>query len=209
MSDDLPTTPLPKSDDSASQPGGSGGRRALIIILSIIAGLLLIAFTVVLTLLLLGQGAQNDPVVEPSTSVSVSPSASPSLEPSAEPGAEPSAEPSEEPEETSAPPAPPPPPPPATGPVFTSFSPANNSSVGCPDDSSQVPLTFTWASTGATEAAIGVGTTDAFAGAYETGLPPSGSYTNLNYQCSNASQTYTVSIRGTSGQTNKTITLKR
>lgn len=80
--------------------------------------------------------------------------------------------------------------------------------MGCSGDSGQVLVTFTWTSTGANEAAIGVATSDAFAGPFQTGLPPSGSF-DLNYQCSNESQIYTVSIRGNSGQTNKSITLHR
>lgn len=216
MSDDTPTvpysTPNPAGPPASLPPGpphgGNAGRsRLLILILSIIGGLLLIAVVVLLTLMFArgagGDGPDPDVNSSPSTSPEVSPSETPSTEPSDEPGE--STEPSEEPSES----APPPPPPPvATGPTFTSFSPANNKSAGCPDTSSGVPVTFTWSSTGAAEAAIGVATNDAFAAPYETGLPPSGSY-ELNYQCSNATQTYTVSIRGESGQTNKTVTLRR
>lgn len=207
MSDDLPTAPLPQPGTGQSEPRERRFTRTALIALSVLALLLIIGLTIALTLLLSGRG--DTPPTEPSTSPSAEPSPSASLEPSEQPNAEPSAdattEPSDEPSETS---APPPPPPPATGPVFTSFAPANNTSVGCSGDSGQVAVTFTWASTGADEAAIGVATSDAFAGPYETGLPPSGSY-ELNYQCSNATQIYTVSIRGTSGQTNKTVTLKR
>ena len=207
MSDDTPTvrfeqTPDAESGDSGGR-GGDGGKtsKTLIVVLSIIGGILLIAVVVLLTLLFSRGFPGSAPAAMPSESAgpSETPSASPSETPSSTPSASPSESASPSPSTS----------PPTTGPVFTSFSPANNTSVGCTSDSGQVPLTFTWASTGATEAAIGVGTTDAFAGAYETGLPPSGTYTDISYQCSEASQIYTVSIRGTSGQTNKTVTLKR
>lgn len=207
MSDDTPTvrfeqTPDAESGDSGGR-GGDGGKtsKTLIVVLSIIGGILLIAVVVLLTLLFSRGFPGAAPAAMPSESAgpSETPSASPSETPSSTPSASPSESASPSPSTS----------PPTTGPVFTSFSPANNTSVGCTSDSGQVSLTFTWASTGATEAAIGVGTTDAFAGAYETGLPPSGTYTDISYQCSEASQIYTVSIRGTSGQTNKTVTLKR
>lgn len=212
MSDDLPTVPMNQPGTPAGAARGPDGprrSRTPLIVMSVIAGLLLIAVVVLLTLLLSGRLGPSEPTAVPSSSTSEEPSPSP--EPSDEPSDDVDAttEPTTEPTETSAPPPPPPAPPPATGPTFTAFSPANNTSVGCAGDSGSVPLTFTWNSTGATEAAIGVGTTDAYAGAYETGLPPSGSYSNISYQCSEATQIYTVSIRGASGQTNKTVTLKR
>lgn len=206
MSDDTPTMAMP-----ATPPPTNESRRTLLVVVSVIAGVLLLAVTVLLTLLLSGLGKTNEqalPSVTPSPSEYGEPSASPSA--SAEPEGSASTEPSATPSESSAPPAPPPPPPPpvATGPTFTSFSPANNKSVGCSASDGSVPVTFTWASTGANEAAISIGGNDAFTEPYLTGLPPSGSEV-INYQCSNASYIYTVSIRGTSGQTNKTITLKR
>lgn len=205
-----PTEPLgPPPQASASAQAAtevSPKSRTLTIVLSVIGGLLLIAVVIVLTLLFSGAFGKSDSGIvpppasaSPSVSPSVSPSASPSPSPSESPSASPSATPSSSPSPTT---------PPSTGPVFTSFSPSNNTSVGCTNNSDPVAVTFTWSSTGANEAAIGVGVTDAYAGAYETGLPPSGSYT-LDYQCSEASQIYTVSIRGSSGQTNKTVTLKR
>ncbi|MHB1171735.1 MAG: hypothetical protein ACYCZY_04435 [Lacisediminihabitans sp.] len=70
-----------------------------------------------------------------------------------------------------------------------------------------VPATFTWASRGATRAAIGVGTTNAFTGKFDD-VPTSGTYT-LDYQCSDDQQIYTVSIEGPSGQTHHTVKLIR
>lgn len=212
MSDDTPTERFEASGAPATVGDGDKKKsKLLILILSIVGGLLLIAVVVLLTLLFsrgIG-GPSAEPVSDVSSGPSASSSETPSASPSASPSEIPSATPSESPSASpSSAPPPPPPPPPATGPVFTAFSPANNSSVGCSSDSGPKAVTFSWTSTGANEAAIGVGTMDAFAGPYETGLPPSGSY-ELNYQCDQASQIYTVSIRGTSGQTNKTITLKR
>ena len=197
MSSDAPTERF-EAPQVTTDSGGGKKSKKLILILSIVGGLLLLAVVVLVTVLLTrGFGPPTTPpTATPSASNSETPSASPSETPSKSPSASPSETPSAAP-----------PPPPSTGPVFNTFSPKSNKSVGCSDDSTPVTVTFTWTSTGADEAAIGVETTDAFAGPFQTGLPPSGSF-DLNYQCSKASQFYTVSIRGTSGQTNKTITLK-
>ncbi|MBX3087397.1 MAG: hypothetical protein KF742_02820 [Cryobacterium sp.] len=205
MGEDTPTVRL---DAAGSDSGKKTDRsKTLVIVLAIIGVILLVAVAALLTLIF--SGALNQPAQQPgAVETPQSQSPSPSDEPSETPSETPSSSPSESPSSTPSPSATQSNPPVATGPVFNSFSPANNKSVGCTNDSDSIPVTFTWTSTGANEAAIGVGTYDAFAGAYETGLPASGSYV-LNYQCSNATQIYTVSIRGNSGQANKSITLKR
>ena len=198
---DAPTVafnqPVPQRNGGGPPQEPEKKSRTLLIVLSIIGGLLLIALAIILTLLISGKLTPNQPTPLPSTSPSDTPSASPSSSPSPSPS--PSTAPSTAPSAS--------PPPVATGPAFVTFSPANNTSVGCTSNSA-VTVTFTWSSTGATEAAIGVGTPDAFAKPYQSGLPPSGTF-DLDYQCSEASQTYTVSIKGPGGQTNRTITLTK
>lgn len=209
MSDDTPTeiftpsTGSEESNSSATSAAKAPRSKALLLALSVIGGLLLVAVIVLLTLLFAKgtDGASPAPGTSTSPSPEVTTIETPSVSPSETPSTAPTVVPSTPPNSS--------PPPVATGPVFNSFSPRNNSSVGCSGDTGDIPLTFTWTSTGATEAAIGVQTNDAFAGAFETGLPASGSYTGLSYNCSQATQFYTVSIRGESGQTNKTVTLKR
>lgn len=202
MSDDTPTErftpPAP-----AVEPGTAAATRntktrskVAITTLAVVGGALLIIVVVLLTLLF----ARGTGGVDPEPSNGATPDVAASQTPSESPNEAPTTAPSTPPNPSS--------PPVSTGPVFESFSPSNNSSVGCDSDSGSIPVTFTWSSTGATEAAIGVGTSDAFAAPYQTGLPPSGSF-DLDYQCSVSSQTYTVSIRGLTGQTNKTILLTR
>jgi hypothetical protein len=56
---------------------------------------------------------------------------------------------------------------------------------------------------------IGVGTTNAKAGSYAEVLP-SGSYTDLYYQCGNTSQLYTITIEGPNGElTHRSTTVTR
>ncbi|MEO7544823.1 MAG: hypothetical protein ABIT21_00775 [Terrimesophilobacter sp.] len=209
MSDDTPTelfTPPTAPDEpsaSATSAGTPQRSKTLIIALAVMGGLLLIAVVALLALLF----ARGTDGASPAPSISTSPT--PEVTAIETPIASPSATPSTTPTQAPTTPPSPNPPPVITGPVFNSFSPKDNSSVGCTGNSGDLPLTFTWTSTGASEAAIGVQTYDAFAGPYETGLPASGSYTGLSYNCSQATQFYTVSIRGVSGQTNKTITLRR
>ena len=205
MSDDTPTERFtPPTPDRAVETQVSpshdneGKSRKLAIWLAVLGGLLLIAVVVLLALLFARGTDEASPA--PTTTTTPTPEVTAIETPSATPSETPSSAPSTPPSPST--------PPVSTGPVFNSFSPKNNSSVGCTTESGGTPVTFTWTSTGATEAAIGVGTLDAFTGFYEAGLPASGSYT-LNYQCNLASQIYTVSIKGVSGQTNKTITLKR
>jgi len=131
---------------------------------------------------------------------------------------DPEPEPEPAPTESAAPSTPKPNNPPATstpkppsGPTFASFSsnPGNNKSVGCADEYDSVPITIKWSSTNAVLSHIGVGTNNAKSQPYESNLPPSGSY-DLNYQCSVASQKYTVTLEDASGKlTHRTVTLKR
>ena len=114
------------------------------------------------------------------------------------------------PTESSAPAPPaatPKPPPPPAGPAFTSFA-VSPLSPDC-SSASSVELTFAWSSTGATAGWIGVATTNAKTAPYDSVNPASGSYV-LSYQCSEPSQTYTVTLEDSSGKlTHKTVTISR
>ncbi|MET0992163.1 MAG: hypothetical protein ABWX66_07190, partial [Lacisediminihabitans sp.] len=99
-------------------------------------------------------------------------------------------------------------PPAPSNPTFATFS--AQSSAGCSSDSGDVALTFTWGSTDAKTAYIGVGTTDAKQNPYASNLPPTDTYTELNYDCSLESQVYTVTLENAAGlTTNRTVTITR
>lgn len=162
----------------------------------IVIGSILVAAIAILLLVLATRGNEPAPVASPSPSASTEPSASPtpSETPTSSPTPTPSASVS---------------PPPAQGAEFTSFAPEDNSAVECPDDTSSVPLTFTWASTGAERAWIGVGTNDAQANPFAE-VPTSGTFEDISFQCSNASEVYTVTLDDGAGTlTNATVTLVR
>jgi cytoskeletal protein RodZ len=103
------------------------------------------------------------------------------------------------------------PPPVSPSPAFTSFTPADNSPVACPNDDAEstVPLAFAWTSTGASLAWIGVDTTNAKQNPTAS-VPPSGTYSAFQYDCSKATRVYTVTLDDGSGNlTSKTVTLDR
>lgn len=165
--------------------------------LSIIGGVLLLVVVVLLTILFTrGFGGTPDAAPAASTSPSVSPSESPAATPSSSPS------PSEEPSEA---PSPPPPPPPA-GPTFATFTAPSAATCTSANPTSQI--TFTWSSTNAVKAWFGVHTMDAKAAPYEE-VPTTDSYT-FDYQCSNASEYYTVTLEDAAGNlTNKTVTITK
>lgn len=157
----------------------------------VVIGVLAFAVIVLLVLLLLRPGAT------PAGQATATPTPSPTAEPGAPPPAEPTAEPTSEPA-----------PPPAAGPVFTSFS-VDPEVADCSGGVSSVPLVFSWSSEDATEAWIGVGTTNAQTAPYEAVPTSASGYANLAYQCSEASQVYTVTISGPTGVTHHSVTIVR
>lgn len=210
MSDDTPTQAFdPHAADAPTerfvQPAAvsAGGpppkdpgkkSKAMIIALSITGGLLLIAVVVLLTLLFArgfggSPGATPEVSTSPSASSSVSPSASPSASPS--PSAEPSAAPS---------------PPPPAGPTFATFTAPSAATCTSANPTSQI--TFSWSSTDATRAWFGVHTTNAKAAPFEE-VPTTATYT-FDYQCSNDSEFYTVTLEDAGGNlTHKTVTITK
>ncbi|MGV8884832.1 MAG: hypothetical protein ACOH1T_04490 [Microbacteriaceae bacterium] len=180
-----PHTSRERDDAKAAVPKARGLFFALIGV----AALLLVA---IIVLLILSFGPKDNPPVAVPTA-SPSPSAPPVETPSAEP--------------TVTPPPPPPAPEPA-GPSFDSFTAPSTS--GCVEGESQHPLTFAWSSGNAERAYIGAGTTDAKAGPYESNLPPIYTYSDISYNCSQASQVYTVTLEDGAGLlTNRTVTITR
>jgi hypothetical protein len=173
--------------------------RRTLVILIVVGAVLLVAILVLVLLLLtrtIGGGAAASTSPSPSVSTSASPSPSPSITPSASPSPSPSPSPTQ-----TTPPAP-------ANPTFASFS--AQSSAGCSSNSGEVALTFTWGSTDAKTAYIGVGTTNAKQDPYAGNLPPTDTYTDLTYDCTQASQVYTVTLENAAGLiTNRTVTITR
>lgn len=200
MSDDTPTVrfdqPAPSGASGASGDGGDKAKksRTLIIILSVVGGLLLIAIVILLTLLL--SRGSGGPAGNPSAGPSVTPSETPSASPSVTPSASPSKTPSS---------APPPPPPPS-GPTFATFT--APTSAGCTVANPSSTITFSWSSADAVKAWFGVHTKNAKANPYEE-VPTTDTY-DFQYQCSNESEYYTVTLQDADGRlTSKTVTITK
>lgn len=192
MSDSTPTTKLETVSD------GEKNSRTLLYALIGVGALLLIAIIVLIVTLLNGPAAPTE-TASPTPTVS-SPSPTPT-EDSASPTPTPSAT---EAEEEPAPP----PPAPAPVPGFDSFSATQD--AGCQAGDTQKPLTFSWSSDDAVRAYIGVQTNNAKAAPYEGNLPPVYTYTNINYNCEQASQYYTVTLEDGAGHlTHKTVTITK
>lgn len=200
MTDDDATRPVPReptterlgtASDQAAPGEPRGARRMTWWWVAI--GVLALAVVVLLVLLLLRPGTA--PIADPTATPT--PSASPSATASDAPATPPPAEPTTEPTAT-----------PVSGPVFTSFS-AAPTIADCSGGATSVPLVFSWSSDGATEAWIGVGTTDAQAAPYESVPTTASDYANLAFQCSEESQVYTVTLSGPTGITHNSVTIVR
>lgn len=198
-----PTAPLPAADAAASTTAVSPDekpKRGMLIALLSIAGAILIALIIIIVMLLNnGSDSNEQPAPEFTASESPSPTPTPDDTESPEPSETPSASPS-------ATAAPPPPPPPPQSPSFATFSGTNKAT--CPDTSSSVEITWSWSSANAVNAWFGIGTNNAKLQPYEQ-VPTTATYTFF-YQCSEASQIYTVTLEDSSGRlTHKTVTISR
>lgn len=198
-----PTVPLPEqqgADATGEPPSDARKNRTLLIALLSVAGAILLALIVLIAVLLGGQG---DPEPAPVPTETMSESPEPSPEPTESESPEP--EPSEEPEASASAPPPPPPPPPQS-PSFATFNGPNK--ANCPDTSSSVEITWSWSSSNAVNAWFGIGTNNAKLQPYEQ-VPTTATYT-FYYQCSEASQIYTVTLEDSAGRlTHKTVTATR
>lgn len=208
MSDDTPTerfepptTPLPTADAAATttqEPPAESTKRGMLIALIAIAAAILIALVVLIVVLVGNAGGSPD--AQPAPEASTSDSPAPEETDSPEPSGEPSDEPSDEPSATAAPPPPP------QSPSFATFTGPNRAT--CPDTSSSVAITWSWSSTNAVSAWFGIGTNNAKAEPFES-VPTTATYT-FNYQCSEASQIYTVTLEDSAARlTHKTVEIVR
>jgi hypothetical protein len=203
------TPPPPSFPEPGSHTGDEPPKRPRGLIITLIAiGVALIIALIVLIVML----TSNDdpaPVSTPTTSASATSTPTPTSTPTSN---SPTPTPTEEPEPTAT--ATPTPsatataPPAAAAPVFTSFTPANDSPVPCNDAESKQPVDFSWTSTGATEAWFAAGTDDAMANP-DTAVSPSGDI-SATFDCSQESEIFTVTLdNGEGDQTSTTITLNR
>lgn len=193
MSDDTPTerfepptTPLPAADGTTSataEKPAESPKRGMLIALIAVTSAILIALIVLIAVLVRDAGGSDEAAPEPQ------PSSSENTEPDETESPEPSDEPSESP--TTAPP-----PPPSLSPTFATFSGPNR--ADCTDTTGSVTMTWSWSSTDAENAWFGIGTDDAKAEPYEQ-VPTTATYT-FTYQCSEASQIYTVTLEDAAGR---------
>jgi cytoskeletal protein RodZ len=191
-----PTAPLLSADSSTGAPEEKQ-KRGLLIALIAVAAAILLALIVLIVVLVSGQGDDTaGPAPVPTATESLEPEETESPEPSDEPTEEPAASPSA----TTAPPPPP------QSPSFATFSGPNRAT--CPDTSSSVAITWSWSSTNAVAAWFGIGTNNAKAEPFES-VPTTATYT-FNYQCSEASQRYTVTLEDSAARlTHKTVEIVR
>ncbi len=97
----------------------------------------------------------------------------------------------------------------STAPVIAAFA-VSTTVAECADDrSATVPLAFTWTATGADEAWIGVGTTDASVVPSAAVPLSSDGYTELAFACGDEEQLYTLTVRGSGGTTSSSVLVTR
>ena len=189
MSDSTPTQKITTVVDSDAPKS-----RTLLYVLIGIGALLLIAVIVLIATLLSNDGT---PTTAPSSTRTASPTPSPTP-------SEPSATPTPTQPEA---PAPPPAPAPDPIPGFDSF--AYEQDAGCQPGDSQQQLTFSWSSDDAVRAYVGVQTNNAKTGSYSGELPAVYTYSDIYYNCGQASQYYTVTLEDAAGRlTHNTVTIK-
>lgn len=181
--------------DAGLEPSGEGRNRGMLIALIAVAAAILIALIVLIVVVVGNAGPAGDqPAPEASATESESPTPTPTPEETE------SAEPSSAPSATAAPPPAP------QSPSFATFTGPDRAT--CPDTSSAVAITWSWSSTNAVNAWFGIGTTNAKAEPFES-VATTATYT-FNYQCSQPSQIYTVTLEDSAGRlTHKTVEIVR
>lgn len=188
----------------AEQPPTQPNNRALFwALIAVAASLLVVAIVLII---MMTRGGDADPV-EPSPSPSPSPSVTPSPTPTPTPTPSLTPEPEPEPEPEPAPaPDPAPAPQPDPGPSLSALG--GPSTVTCASESDFQEVTISWTSSGATQAWIGVNTSNAKNAPYDS-VPTSGSAT-MPFPCSNSSQSYTVTVEDADGNLkHRTLTVQR
>jgi hypothetical protein len=192
----IPTEPLATRAETAPMPlpAEATSRKHLYILLGI-GGALLVAVLVLLIAFFVRGDDTITPTVSPSLSGPATPSATPTESITPTP-------------QTTVTQAPPPPAPAPEGPTFATFS--APTSAGCGPDDTQKPLTFSWSSTNAERAWVGVQTDNAKDSPYSGKLPPVYSYSDINYNCDQDSQYYTVTLEDGDGElAHQTVTITK
>ena len=170
-----PTTPAgPPAPPAAPTPAKTS--RTLLYWLIGIGAVLLVAVIVLLVWLFASGDDDAAPTATPT------PSATPTATPTPTPTPTPTQSPTPTPEPTAAP----------VSPTFATFS--APTSAECQEGDDDAPLTFSWSSSDAVRAYLGVGTQNAAINPTVSDLPPTATYTDLDYDCSVASQVYTVTL---------------
>ena len=170
--------PVPPASASAAiaEARAEPKSRALMYTLIGIAAALVVGIIVALVIQLSPGAGTPEAVTTPTSTPTVAPVETPTAAPT--------------PVESVAPPVP-------DGPVFDAFTAPE--SAGCVDGDVTRPLVFTWAGSKAETAYIGIATTDAKAAPYESDLPTTFRYDNLTFDCTLASQVYTVTLEDADG----------
>lgn len=190
--------------DEVKPANTTPGNRTLLILAAVVAVLAVIIIVMLGFLLAQGDDPAPAPIASPAPTASPSASATPT--PTEEPSPSPSPAPTETTVNQPGPVEPPPPPAPA-GPSFSAFS--APSKAACGGDSGSVEITFSWSTSKAAQAWFGIATTNAKAAPYEEVSVQAGSYIAY-YQCSEASQIYTVTIEDGDGNlAHETRTISR
>jgi len=204
MSDDAPTerfdaatAPLPRQDGAevtSDEVSDGRSRRGMLITIIALAAAILVALIVVIVLLVQPPSDDEQPVPLPTPTLTPSESLEPSESPEPVESESPVASPA--PSASSAP----------SSPSFATFQPVDEAE--CADESGQAELTWSWSSTNASRAWFGIGTRNAKEAPFEE-VATTATYT-FWYQCSEASQLYTVTLEDSAGRlTHRTVEVVR
>lgn len=152
-------------------------------------GAALLVTVIVLLVMLLGNRDDGQPAETPAPTASETPVPTPTETTPPEPSPTPTTE-------------------PAAGPTFATFS--APASAECQEGEDEAPLTFSWSSTDAVRAYLGVGTQNAAINPTVSDLEPTATYSDLAFDCGVASQVYTVTLEDAAGRlASNTVTITR
>ncbi len=161
-------------------------------IAAIVLGAILLIALAILIVALLQRGAGPAPTESPTPTPTATTTPTPTPTPT--PTETPTPTPTETQEEA------------APAPTFTVFQAENT--ANCPDETSAVPIFWSWSIDGASTVWFGIGTDDARAEPYEE-VPSTATY-EFAYQCSEESQLYTVTAENADGLvTHRTVEVVR
>jgi hypothetical protein len=187
-------------DDHADGPRATRRRIALTVGGILVAGGLAVAVWAIAN----AAAPAPSPEAAPTSAVASSPSSSAPVAPStptptsvASPEVSASAPPTD-----AAPPA-------ANAPVIDDFT-VDPVVAACSDErESTVPLRFSWSTSGADRAWIGVATSDASVQPTAEVATDDAAYTGVSFACRDADQVFTLTVQGSGGTTSRTIAIPR